>query len=517
ATAAKDNGTNNVFENLEAGVTYTFKVTDEKGCFYDENVTIPELTPISVVGKLVSNVSCVGGSDGAIQYSVNGFTVNYRYTVTNAAGAVVGSGLDQTGNTFNATGLAAGTYTIAVTDNTTNCTDSDVVTVEEPEDPLILGQAEITHESCTSTGTTNPGTITVSASGGWGSYTYEIYNAAGTLLVRNGTGFFKDLTAGDYTVKVFDANQCDVDSTDITIKPAIAPELKLSANDLCYDDAVGLIITATVTSGTGSGVLSYSLNGGITNTTGIFKELDPGTYTVTVIDENNCKDTESISIDPELKVSASADSISWCGSSTDVTITAVGGDGNYVYAVVTKGTTPTSFSPTNPMIISEEGEYEVYISDHASGEGYCEAKYDITVDKDPKLEVSASNTEILCNGTTSTLTIPPSGGSGVYSEYSIDGGATYQGSNIFNNLISGNYNIVVKDSKGCEVKLFYTIAQPQELTASANVAALVECNPTQGADVRITNAQGGTGPYTYSFDGGSTYGNSATKNLMPGT
>src|SRR5690606_41159740 len=100
ATAAKDNGTNNVFENLEAGVTYTFKVTDEKGCFYDENVTIPELTPISVVGKLVSNVSCVGGSDGAIQYSVNGFTVNYRYTVTNAAGAVVGSGLDQTGNTF---------------------------------------------------------------------------------------------------------------------------------------------------------------------------------------------------------------------------------------------------------------------------------------------------------------------------------------------------------------------------------------------------------------------------------
>src|SRR5690606_28954577 len=89
--------------------------------------------------------------------------------------------------------------------------------------------------------------------------------------------------------------------------------------------------------------------------------------------------------------------------------------------------------------------------------------------------------------------------------------------NIFNNLLSGNYNIVVKDSQGCKEKLFYTIAQPQELTASANVAALVECNPTQGADVRITNAQGGTGSYQYSFDGGSSYGSSATQYLMPGT
>lgn len=517
APAVKNNGANNVFEDLEAGVTYTFKVTDDKGCFYDENLTIPALTPINVEGKLVSNVSCVGGSDGAIQYSVSGFTVNYGYIVTNAAGTAVDSGIEQIGNTIDVTGLAAGTYTITVTDNTTNCTDTSIVTVKEPDTPLTLGTLDITHESCTNTGTTSPGTITIIASGGWGSYTYNLYDTGGNLLVSNRTGFFSGLLAGDYTVKVSDANQCDVVSTTITIKPAIAPQLTLTANDLCYNEAVGLTITATVATGTGSGVLSYSLNGGSTNTTGIFKDLDPGTYTVTVTDENNCKDTKSITVDPELKVSASANPISSCGTSTDVTITAVGGDGSYVYVIVPDGVTPTGFSSTNPVTITTAGEYDVYVRDNSGGAGYCEAKYDITITTDPPLTVSASNTEILCNGTTSTLTITAGGGSGNYTEYSIDGGTTFQGSNIFNNLLSGNYNIVVKDSQGCKEKLFYTIAQPQELTASANVAALVECNPTQGADVRITNAQGGTGSYQYSFDGGSSYGSSATQYLMPGT
>ncbi|WP_417363194.1 T9SS type B sorting domain-containing protein [Galbibacter sp.] len=517
ATEVKDNETNAVFEDLAAGVTYRFRVTDEKGCFYEENLTIPALTPINVVGKLISNASCVGGSDGKIQFTVSGFSVNYNYTITNDTGATVDNGIDQIGNTVDLTGLAAGKYTITVTDNTTNCTDSSEVTVEEPQTPLILSLPEVTHESCTNTGTISPGTITIIASGGWGSYTYDLYDTGGNLLVSNGTGFFSGLLAGDYTVEVSDANQCDVVSTTITIKPAIAPQLTLTANDLCYNEAVGLTITATVTTGTGSGVLSYSLNGGLTNTTGIFKDLDPGTYTVTVTDENNCKDTKSITVDPELKVSASANPISSCGTSTDVTITAVGGDGNYVYVIVPDGVTPTGFSTTNPVTITTAGEYDVYVRDHIGGAGYCEAKYDISITTDPPLTVSASNTDILCNGTTSTLTITAGGGSGNYTGYSIDGGATFQGSNVFNNLLSGNYNIVVKDSQGCDVKLFYTIVQPQELTASANVAALVECNPTQGADVRITNAQGGTAPYQYSFNGGSSYGASATEYLMPGT
>src|SRR5690606_24195199 len=168
AMAVKDNRTNNVLEDIVAGVTYTFKVTDEKGCDYEENLTIPALIPINVEGKLISNVSCVGGSDGEIQFTVSGFSVEYDYTITNSTGATVANGIGQTVNTIDVTGLAGDTYTITVTDNTTNCPDTNPVTVEEPDTPLVLGTPEIIHESCTNTGTSNPGTITISASGGWG-------------------------------------------------------------------------------------------------------------------------------------------------------------------------------------------------------------------------------------------------------------------------------------------------------------------------------------------------------------
>ena len=63
----------------------------------------------------------------------------------------------------------------------------------------------------------------------------------------------------------------------------------------------------------------------------------------------------------------------------------------------------------------------------------------------------------------------------------------------------------------------YTISEPFTLSASAAVTQLVECNPADGAEVRITNAQGGTAPYTYSFDGGGSFGSDAIGYLLPGS
>ena len=48
-----------VFNNL-APDTYTFRVTDDKGCSYDENYTVNPVQKINVSGTLTQNVSCVG-------------------------------------------------------------------------------------------------------------------------------------------------------------------------------------------------------------------------------------------------------------------------------------------------------------------------------------------------------------------------------------------------------------------------------------------------------------------------
>src|SRR5690606_19152412 len=147
-----------------------------------------------------------------------------------------------------------------------------------------------------------------------------------------------------------------------------------------------------------------------------------------VRDGNDCTDSASITIDPELSVVASAPNITACSTNTDISISAAGGDGNYVYAVVADGVTPTAgdFSTTNPVTVNSAGDYDVYVRDNAGASGYCEASYDITIAQDPPLAISISNTDILCSGEAQAqITITASGGEAPY-RYSIDNGATYQ-------------------------------------------------------------------------------------------
>ena len=75
----------------------------------------------------------------------------------------------------------------------------------------------------------------------------------------------------------------------------------------------------------------------------------------------------------------------------------------------------------------------------------------------------------------------------------------------------------MRDANNCDITQIYTITEPLTLSASAAVTQLAECNPGLGAEVRITNALGGTAPYEYSFDGGTNYVASPIGFLLPGT
>nr|WP_297784280.1 T9SS type B sorting domain-containing protein [uncultured Allomuricauda sp.] len=507
AGSAVNNGNNATFTGLAPG-TYMFRVTDNDGCFYNENFTIAPVTEISVTGQLISNITCFGDSDGEIQYTVSNFNTDYDYSVT---GPATFSGTAETNGTISLTGLAEGTYTITVTDNFTNCTDTADVTIAAPP-AAITAPFTLVQPTCVA-----DGSIDIAAAGGWGSYTYEITAGPATFGPQS-NGLFSGLsTGGTYTYTVTDSNGCVFTDT-FTIIEAVAPVLDIVPNDICYDDATGLTLTANVTSG-GDGNYEYSLNGGPFVSSNTFTGLGPGTYTIDVRDGNDCTDSAAITIDPELSVVASAPNITACATDTDITITAAGGDGNYVYAVVADGVTPTAgdFAATNPVTVTSAGDYDVYVRDNNGASGYCEANYDITIIQDDPLAISITNTDILCSGESQAqITITATGGEGPYL-YSIDNGANYQTSNTFVNLPAGSYNVRVRDANNCEVTEIYTITEPLTLSASAAVTALAECYPGMGAEVRITNAIGGTAPYEYSFDGGSNYGASSIGYLMPGT
>lgn len=496
------------FDGLAPG-TYTFRVTDDKGCTYDESFTINPVSQINVSGQLISNITCLGDTDGEISFTVADFNTDYDYAVTGPANF---NGNNQTGTTIPLAGLADGTYTIVVTDNLTNCTATTDVTVNAPAAALTLSAAEI-QPTCIS-----DGSVTFTSTGGWGGNSFTLTNPDATTFGTNSTGAFTGLTqAGTYNASVTDANGCVVNAS-FTLNAAIPPVLAIVPNNTCYDDAVGLTLTANITSG-GDGNYQYSLNGGAFGTNNVFAGLTSGTYTIDVRDGNNCTDSESITINPELSVIASAPNITACTTSTDVNITAAGGDGSYVYAIVADGVAPTpgDFAVTNPVNITGAGDYDVYVRDNSGNAGYCEANYDITIVQDAALSISVADTGIQCSGEAqATITITASGGEAPY-EYSINNGTTYQSANTFVNQLAGSYNIRVRDVNNCDITQIYTIAEPLTLSASAAVTQLAECNPGIGAEVRITNAIGGTAPYEYSFDGGTNYVASSIGYLLPGT
>ena len=88
--------------SIAAGI-YTVTVTDVNGCTAILSNTITQPTALNL-STVITQVTCVGGSDGAIDLTVTGSTAPYTY---NWGGGIT---------TQDRSGLGAGTYSVIVTD-----------------------------------------------------------------------------------------------------------------------------------------------------------------------------------------------------------------------------------------------------------------------------------------------------------------------------------------------------------------------------------------------------------------
>ncbi len=500
--------------------TYTFRVTDDNGCVYNEDFTIGPVTPIDVVGQLVRNITCMNDMNGEARFTVSGFNTTYDYSVTGPASF---SGNNEINGVIDLTGLDDGTYTIVVTDDETSCTATANVTINAPPAVLTLSIAE-TQPTCTT-----DGSVVLTSTGGWGGNSFEITYPDGTTTFTNSTGIFNNLDqnttthpAGAYAVTVTDANGCVVNDT-FVLNAAVAPVLQVTPNDFCYDNAVGLTLTAIVTSG-GDGNFEYSLNGGPFDTNNVFVGLGPGTHTIDVRDGNDCADSETITINPELTVTASASNITACATDTDIDIVAAGGNGNYVYAVVSDGVTPVpgDFTTTNPVTVTGAGDYDVYVRDNAGGAGFCEASFDINIVQDAPINITQTPADVTCfGGNDGSISLVATGGEAPY-EYSIDNGVNYQVSTDFFSLTAGSYTVRVRDANNCDVSTVITINEQTQLTAEAQITQNYTCTQTGEITIGgVTPTAGGSGLYQYSLNGGSwtatTSGGTVFTGLINGT
>lgn len=118
----------------------------------------------------------------------------------------------------------------------------------------------------------------------------------------------------------------------------------------------------------------------------------------------------------------------------------------------------------------------------------------------PGPAVNAAVTNASCGANSGVISVSGSGTSAPYS-YSIDG-VNFQSSGNFGSLPAGVYTITVKDGNGCTTKAPVTI-----LNSNGPALTFTQLNANCGnSNASITaSATGGTAPYQFSINGGTTY------------
>lgn len=209
-------------------------------------------------------------------------------TVTSPAGPGFTYSIDGVSYTNSSgvfTGLAPGTYNVTV-QNSAGCVSSSTAIIINPVPGLPSSPAvTITQPNCT----TATGTITVSSPIGAG-LTYSIDGSN----YSNTTGVFNNLAPGSYNVTVRNSSGCTstVTVAVVNIPPPIPAQPTISITNSTCSSPDG---TITVSSPTGAG-LFYSIDGiSYSNTTGVFNNLAPGTYNVTVTN-GNCTSPATVAI-----------------------------------------------------------------------------------------------------------------------------------------------------------------------------------------------------------------------------
>ena len=125
-----------------------------------------------------------------------------------------------------------------------------------------------------------------------------------------------------------------------------------------------------------------------------------------------------------------------------------------------------------------------------------------------------SVTQPSCSQGSGSINISTTGNSGPF-QYSIDGGNTFSGNNVFTGLSAGTYNVQILDSAGCTEDTIITLYGAP--TIDSLQLSSPTCTQPNGGSINV-NLVSGLGPFMYSINGGQTFQNSAVfTGLAPGT
>jgi gliding motility-associated-like protein len=369
--------------NLVAG-TYTLTVTTANGCISTSTTTITQ--PSSPIGYTSSqtNATCANSATGSATVNPTGGTAPFIY-IWNTSPAQ---------STATAINLIAGS-TSAIISDVNGCSITANFTITEP--PALTSNAMIV-SGITCNGASN-GNIIVGGSGGTGMYTYE-WNTNPIQYSQNIMG----LPPGNYTATITDANGCSSTSTAVLTEPNPLTLSTAGFAATCNGFADGQAVVIP-SGGTPTYTYQWLPNGG---TGASANGLSAGTYVITVTDNNGCHVSSNVAItQPAPLTIVASNSTSIClGQNTQLTASATGGNGNYVFNWTGVGTGPVQIvSPTTSTI------YDVTATD-ANGCISNTETVAINVTSLTAANLLVTPSTSICNGNNATLSATVSGNTG---------------------------------------------------------------------------------------------------------
>ncbi|MGC6532118.1 MAG: gliding motility-associated C-terminal domain-containing protein [Flavobacteriales bacterium] len=479
---------------LEPG-TYTVTATDAGGCVQTLDVTIDEPLEITV-DATTTPLACADDTSGAIDVDISGGTAPYDTDWTGPGGF--------TSTEEDLTGLAAGTYTLTVTDaNDCQVTVDVEVTAPDPIDVV----ADITDILCSGD---DSGAIDLTITGGTPGYDTDwVLQGGGTSTSEDLTG----LAAGDYEVTVTDGAGCQV-VINYTVDENPPFDLTETITPLSCAGAADGAIALTLVGGSLPFDFGWSGPGGFTAATQDIFGLEAGPYDVDITDALGCTESYSFMVTEPDAIVLSADiTDTSCGNTND----------GEIDLTITAGVAPLDIDWTGPGEFTassedltglEAGTYDVTVTD-ADG---CQQTSSFDVLPGAVLDITSATGNVSCFGAMDgfiDLTI--SGGNPpIDVVWTLPGGGTVNSEDL-TGLGPGTYDVTVSDVDGCAVDLSFDITEPFELLVSGDPTPIT-CNSTDDGAVDLTVA-GGEAPYDIAWTGpgGFTATTEDIMDLEPGT
>ncbi|MBP1649865.1 MAG: conserved repeat domain protein [Bacteroidetes bacterium] len=365
--------------------------------------------PLDLSKTVVTNVDC-GGTLGQIEVMPTGGTYPYSYYF---------DGISQ-GSDSLYKNLDSGTYSIRVVD-AIGCEIAQAYTVVQN---TALAKPNLGKD----TGTCGTGSVTLDAGEGL-TYSWNTGETTRTIMATH---------TGDYIVTVSNGYCEGSDTIHVSINKPLDLTNTVVTN---IDCGVALGQIEVMPTG-GKYPYTYYFNGINEGKDSLYPKLDPGTYTVKVVDAVGCEIAQAFTVVEHtatiIRATASGTKPT-CYDATDGSIT----------IQVNKGVAPFEYTidsfktvQTTPVLTGlTQGNYKIYIRN-----AVCIDSVSIQLSAPAPLKTGVSLTNELCERGNGTIEVNPSGGTSPYAFY---WGSELMTENTVSDISAGSYSILIRDAQNC--------------------------------------------------------------------